>query len=110
MPFAQGLPLAIPLELSHLVAYVPGQIVRKTLAQNPGMTIFIYAVFAGETITAQTQPGYALLQILQGRARIAIAGQHWELDPGQSMILPGNQPHAIYAPVSCKMLLTAILP
>ena len=53
-------------------------------------------------------PDEALVQVLDGQARITISGKGFEVGTGQAIILPANQPHAVQAPQKFKMLLTMI--
>lgn len=106
--FIRHLPYAEPMNLLEQVDYLPGQAVSKTLAQNDALDVTLFAVPAGEGIGARKSPGDAMVQVLQGKAIITIDGKPYEVDAGQSIVMPAGIPHALYAITSFKMLLTVI--
>ncbi len=46
--------------------------------------------------------------MLQGEAKITIAGNPAMVRTGEVVLLPAGKPHAVYAPVELRMLLTMI--
>ncbi|HOJ48525.1 MAG TPA: cupin domain-containing protein [Bacillota bacterium] len=98
------------LNLSDLVAYQPGQVVSRTLAQNKAVSITLFSFDKGEEISAHKSTGDALVCILDGTADITIGETKHRLIKGQSIVMPAGIPHALEAPEPFKMLLTVVFP
>ena len=94
--------------VTDLVGYEEGRVVSRTLAAKPHVNITLFAFDQGEEISAHTSPGDAMVQILDGRARITIDGEALEADAGQVVVMPANVPHAVYAATRFKMMLTVV--
>ncbi|MCL2766745.1 MAG: cupin domain-containing protein [Peptococcaceae bacterium] len=101
---------SLVLPLSEQVAYQPGQIVSKTLAQNNHHSLTLFAFEKGEEISAHESSGDAFVLALDGTGRITIAGEKYLLGPGEAIVMPAKIPHAVYAEERFKMLLTVIFP
>ncbi len=96
------------VDINELVDYEEGRVVSRTLAAKPHVNITLFAFDAGEEISAHTSPGDAMIQVLDGRAKITIDGQALEAGPGQVVVMPANVPHSVYAADRFKMLLTVV--
>lgn len=96
------------LKLSNLVAYQDQQVVSKTLVQNKHVGITLFAFDADEQISTHASHGDALVQILDGQAQITIGEEHYTLTDGESIVMPAEIPHAIYAPARMKFMLTVV--
>jgi quercetin dioxygenase-like cupin family protein len=68
----------------------------------------LFAFDKDQQLSEHSAPFDALIQILDGKAKITIDGKPYELKAGQSIIMPANIPHAVYAVEKFKMLLTMI--
>ncbi len=101
-------PNAQVLHLTELAAYQAGAVVSRTLINQKAGTVTLFAFDAGQELSEHTAPYDALAQVIDGEARITIAGQPFELKAGDLIIMPANQPHAVYAVTPFKMLLTMI--
>jgi quercetin dioxygenase-like cupin family protein len=55
-----------------LVDYEEGRVVSRTFAQNPTLSITLFAFDKGEGVSTHTAPGDAMLQILDGEALVNI--------------------------------------
>jgi quercetin dioxygenase-like cupin family protein len=100
--------LARAAGLVELATYVPGAVVSKTLIDKPVGTITVFAFEAGQGLSEHTAPYDAFVQVLDGSARIRIAGQEREVAVGQVIVMPANVPHALHADQRFKMLLVMI--
>lgn len=87
-----------------------GQIVSKTLAQNENVSITLFAFSKGEEISTHQSKGDAMIQVLEGTAKITIDGNEFKCVNGESIIMPANKPHAVFAEENFKMLLTVVFP
>ncbi len=98
------------LDMAALVAYQNGQIVSRTLIQNAALSITLFAFDQGEEISAHESKGDALVQVLDGEAKITVGGQAHALHAGQCIVMPAGIPHAVEAAARFKMLLIVAFP
>lgn len=101
---------AKPVDLGAQVDYAPGQVTSKTLVQNPAVGVTLFAMAAGEGISAHKSSGDAFVTALEGRGRITIDDESFELAKGQSIVMPAGHPHAVSALDDFKMLLVVVFP
>jgi len=94
--------------VEDLVSYQPGSVVSRTLIKKDVGTVTAFAFDAGEGLSEHTAPYDALVQVVAGRAQITIAGDAHQVEAGEMIILPANEPHALQAEEPFKMLLTMI--
>ncbi|MFH1060116.1 MAG: cupin domain-containing protein [Pseudomonadota bacterium] len=104
----KNIPFAEPQAIADLVAYHPGQVVSRTLAQNPMLSLTLFALAQGEGISAHTVPADALVVILDGAARVTIGEKTLALAAGQCVAMPHGVPHALDADQPFKMLLVVV--
>ncbi len=97
-----------PQRLAELIAYSQDSIVSKTILDKSAGTVTLFAFDKGQKLSEHTSPYDAIVQIIDGRAVITIAGQKKEVSDGQIIIMPGNVPHAVAAKERFKMLLIMI--
>lgn len=106
--FAGAMPSAEALSLSDLVAYQDGSIVSRTLAKKNGGTITLFAFDTGEALSEHTAPFEAIVQVLDGEAELTIGGRRITALEGQTVLMPANIPHAVFARARFKMLLVMV--
>ena len=99
---------AAVLTLKEQVAYQPGQVVNKTLAQNDALSVTLFAFDKGEEISTHESGGDAFVTCLDGVGRITIDGVRYELHEGESMVMPARHPHAVFGQEQFKMLLVVV--
>jgi quercetin dioxygenase-like cupin family protein len=90
------------------IEYAGGSVVSRTLVKTPAGNITLFAFDKGEGLTEHSSPHEALVQLLDGKADITIGGTAYNLQTGQSIILPANTPHSLKANEKFKMMLTMI--
>lgn len=98
------------VNLGELVSYQTGQIVSRTLVQNKGVSITLFAFDAGEEISAHESTGDALVYVLDGKGTLTIGGKEHTAQVGEAVVMPATVPHAVYAPERFKMLLVVVFP
>ena len=96
------------LVLKEQIAYQEGQVVSKTLAQNPAVSVTLFSFDKGEEISTHASGGDAFVTCLDGIGRITIDGQEYLLHEGESIVMPAGHPHAVYSKEQFKMLLVVI--
>ena len=99
---------AAVLGLKDLVVYQDGQIVSKTLIQNDNVSLTLFAFDAGEEISSHKSHGDAMVQVLDGTAKITVGDGVFTVDAGQTIVMPAEVPHAVEAVTQMKFLLTVV--
>ena len=97
-----------PQKLTELIKYANGSIVSKALVDKKIGTITLFAFDAGQGLSEHQAPFDAVVQIVEGKARLTIGGKKVIVNAGEMIIMPGNVPHAVNADERFKMLLTMI--
>ena len=95
-------------ELVSLVEYAKDSIVSKTILNKSIGSITLFAFDAGQSLSEHTSPYDAVVQVLDGGARLTIGGRDEIVTAGQIIIMPANVPHAVNAEEKFKMLLIMI--
>ena len=98
------------LSLAGQVTAQPGQIVSRTLAQTPAVSLTLFAFAKGEEISTHESRGDALVQVLEGVGRFTVDGVDYMCLAGESLVMPAQKPHAVYGEEDFKMLLTVVFP
>jgi quercetin dioxygenase-like cupin family protein len=106
----KNIPFGKPQTLADLVDYEEGRVVSRTFAQNPGLSLTLFAFDQGEGISAHTVSADAFVQVLDGEAAVEIGGQTMKVGAGQVVAMPQGVPHALTAEKRFKMLLTVVRP
>ncbi len=99
---------AAALTLTDLVQYAAGSVVSRTLVKKFQGTLTLFAFDEGQGLSEHSAPYDAYVTILDGRARLTIAGKPVEAEAGQIVLMPANVPHAIDSLGRFKMMLTMI--
>ena len=99
---------ATVFSLNEDIDYANDGIVSKTVLNKSTGTITIFAFDKGQGLSEHTAPFDAMVSIVDGQAGIIINGKKNILNPGESIIMPANIPHAVEAVEQFKMLLTMI--
>lgn len=96
------------LTLKDEVAYQPGQVVSKTLAQNDALSVTLFAFDKDEEISTHESGGDAFVTCLDGVGRVTIDGIEHVLHEGESIVMPARHPHAVFGQEQFKMLLVVV--
>ena len=100
--------IATVLTMKEQVAYQPGQVVSKTLAQNDAVSVTLFAFDKDEEISTHESGGDALVLCLDGEGRITVDGVEHILHEGESILMPARHPHAVFGQERFKMLLVVV--
>jgi quercetin dioxygenase-like cupin family protein len=98
------------MSLEAMVAYLPGQIVSRTLAQNDRVSMTLFSFAKDEEISTHASSGDAMVQVLEGKAQIIVDGTAFEVTKGETLVMPAEKPHSLRAVEPFKMLLTVVFP
>jgi quercetin dioxygenase-like cupin family protein len=97
-----------PFHLEKFVDYAQGSVVSKTLLKKSTGNITLFAFDQGQGLSEHTAPFDAVVQILDGEARITIGGQPQNVSSGEMLIMPAGISHSLQAEKRFKMLLIMI--
>jgi quercetin dioxygenase-like cupin family protein len=98
------------LSLAQQVAVQEGQIVSKTLAQNGAVSITLFAFDKDEEISTHDSSGDAMVTVLEGVGMFTVDGKEHVCKAGETLVMPAQKPHSVYAQEAFKMLLTVVFP
>ena len=94
--------------LMDLIDYQEGAVVSKSLINEKAGIVTLFAFDAGETLSEHTSPYDAMVVALDGKVEITISGDSFILSPGETIMMPADDPHALRALERFKMLLVMI--
>jgi len=94
--------LAAQIDLQNK-AVVSSELIKKAVG-----TVTLFAFDKEQGLSEHSAPFDALVQILDGEMEIHISGQPYRVKTGEFIIMPADDPHALKALTSVKMLLTMI--
>lgn len=104
----RALPGAQTTPIDDWVHVQPGAIVSREILRRPTGTVTLFAFDAGQGLSEHTAPFDALVQGISGEAAVTIAGQPHTVRPGDLLLMPAGQPHAVLARQPFRMILTMI--
>ncbi len=94
--------------LKELVDYQQGSVVSRALIDKPAGNVTLFSFDRGQGLSEHTAPFDALVDVLDGEVEITISGKTYRVGPGEMLIMPANQPHALKAVSRFKMMLVMI--
>lgn len=94
--------------LADLVSYQDGQVVSKTLVQNPNVSLTLFSFDQGEEISTHSSHGDAMIYVIDGQAEITIGEGKYNVKAGETIVMPAEVPHAVFAPERMKFMLTVV--
>ena len=96
------------LDFGKMVDYQEGAVVSRQVIKAEAGNVTLFAFDLGQELSEHTAPYDTLVEILEGRCVVKISGNEHELNSGQAIVMPANEPHALRAVEKFKMLLTMI--
>ncbi|GAM07960.1 cupin domain protein [Geobacter sp. OR-1] len=96
------------INLVEAVGYQDGAVVSKTLVDKKAGTITLFAFAAGQGLSEHTAPFDALVQVVDGEAKVTVDGVDYLVKAGEMIIMPANYPHSLAAESPFKMVLVMI--
>ena len=99
------LPSATPQPLAALAPIEAGRVATRVLHKTAGGSASVLAMAAGEGLREHTNPSQALVVVVEGEARISVAGEPHAVAAGETIRLPAGVPHAVEAVADLRMLL-----
>jgi quercetin dioxygenase-like cupin family protein len=103
-----GFEVAKTHALKDSITYNEGAVVSKVITRNKNGNITLFAFDKGQFLSEHTAPFDAVVQLIEGNAKIRIDGIENLVHEGQIIVMPAKIPHAVEASEKFKMLLTMI--
>ena len=88
--------------------YVPHGVVKTNLIKKSTGTVKTIAIDKGENLTEELSRFDHFIQIIEGKAEVLIDGKSYNLNSGESIIIPANSKNTIKANEKFKMISTII--
>lgn len=108
MAYIEKIKHAQVLDLRKEVPIEEEQILSRTLVQRKDLGITVFSLDKGQEIGRHTATGDAMVNILSGEAKITIDQEEFLVAAGETLIMPANIPHSLYAQEAFQMLLTVV--
>ena len=110
LSYMKNIPGEEVLELAAMVEAGPGQVVSRTLAQNPAVSVTLFAFAKGEEISTHQSEGDAMVTVLEGTGKFTVDGVEHLVQKGEALVMPAGKPHAVYGQEAFKMLRVVVFP
>ena len=98
------------LKIADEIQIKEGQVISKTLVQNKGVGITLFAFSKGEGISTHDSTGDAFVHVIEGTGKFTVGGVDHIVHAGEVLVMPAKIPHAVYAEDNFKMVLTVVFP
>jgi quercetin dioxygenase-like cupin family protein len=90
------------------VEYSTDGIISKRVLDRPVGTVTLFSFDKGQRLSTHSAPFDAMVQVMEGSAEIIINEVKYQLQTGDSIVMPAGIPHAVNAIEKFKMVLTMI--
>ncbi len=80
----------------------------RTIYRDDYVKIVVFGFAGGQELSQHTASAPAIIEILQGDARVTLDGEEKEFSAGSWAYMEAKLPHAIYARTDVVMLLTML--
>jgi len=108
--YIKKLPQSKVIDLKEIITVEEQQVSSLTLVQRPDLALTLLSLDKGSSIGGHSSPGDAMVNILSGQAEITIGENQYTVQAGESIVMPANIPHALYAAEAFQMLLIVVKP
>jgi quercetin dioxygenase-like cupin family protein len=96
----------LKLDLEH----TSGGRAAKTLAKTDGLRVTLVLLEQGAMLNPESTAGGASVHVLHGRLHIQLAGDEWDVGPGEMMVLDQNLKQPLSAVEQSAFLVTIAWP
>jgi len=80
----------------------------RTIHRDDHLKIVLFGFAGGQELSQHTAAVPAIIEILQGDARVTLDGDEKELSAGSWVFMEAKLPHSVYARTDVVMLLTML--
>jgi quercetin dioxygenase-like cupin family protein len=78
---------------SFPIAHPEPGVTRQVLSDSPELMVVRFAFEAGTTVRLHSHPHVQASYIASGRFRFTVAGESFDVGPGDSFVIPGGAEH-----------------
>lgn len=111
MAYIEKIKQSTVLDLKKEVPVEEEQILSRTLVQRKDLGMTIFSLDKDQEIGRHSSPGDAMVNVLSGLAEeITIGEEIFQVAAGESIVMPANVPHSLYAKEAFQMLLVVVKP
>jgi quercetin dioxygenase-like cupin family protein len=90
------------------VAVPQGGILSRTVHEDDRLSLVVFAFDAGQELSEHTSARAAVIEVLDGEARVVLDGEVRDVGPGAWIAMPPGMRHAIRATTPLVMALTLL--
>ena len=95
-------------DLAAQIEVADDSTISRTLHQDDHVKVILFGFAAGQELSEHTASMAAILQIIQGQARITLGEEVIDAGPNAWVHMPPGLPHSIVAKTRLVMLLTML--
>ena len=96
------------IDFAKDIEYAANSVVSKRVLEKTTGNITLFSFDKGQRLSTHSAPFEAMVQVVEGTVEITIDDKPYQLSAGQTIIMPANIPHGLFATERFKMLLTMI--
>ncbi len=100
--------MTTPQNINETIKLQEGSVVSREIVNKPTGIITLFAFDKEQGLSEHTAPYEGLAIITEGAAEITVSGVKHEVKTGEMILMPANEPHALKAIESFKMILIMI--
>lgn len=97
------------IELKNMIDYVDGAISNLDIASTKNMKMMLMSFDANEGLKPHSAPGDALVVPLEGKARVMVGDEEFEIGEQEQIVFPKNIKHNVTAITKFKMMLILVI-
>lgn len=98
------------IDLREQIPVDDDQINSRTLVQRKDLGMTLFSVATDQEIGGHSATGDAMVNILSGEAEVTIEDEKFDVKAGQTIVIPANARHSLYAIEGFQMLLVVVKP
>ncbi|HEL1219136.1 cupin domain-containing protein [Streptococcus equi] len=110
MSLIHKIPTSTVIDLKAEVPIEEDQMLSRTLVQRKDLGITLFSLDKGQEIGRHSSSGDAMVNVLSGVADITIGEACYEVAADETIIMPANIPHSLFAKEAFQMLLVVVKP
>jgi len=99
----------VPALQAQVAEIQPDSILSRTIYADDQLKVILFAFAPGQELSEHTASVPALLQILEGEAKLTLGGDSFDASAGAWARMQAHLPHSVYAKTITKMLLVMLV-
>ncbi|NLK66465.1 MAG: cupin domain-containing protein [Campylobacteraceae bacterium] len=97
------------ISLKNEIDYVEGGISNLDIVSQKGIKIMLMAFDEGQGLSPHSAPGDALVVPLEGKAKVLVGDEEFEVEEDKQIVFPKNIAHNVTAITKFKMMLILVV-